>query len=50
MFGAHHALRLADCTVMPMSEGEAFFDTHVALCTAATVVEASHQISTFVED
>ena len=34
MFRAHHALRLNDCTVMPMSEGEAFFDTNVVLCTA----------------
>lgn len=46
MFGAHHALRLADCTVTPMSEGEAFFDTNVVFCTAATIADASHKIST----
>ena len=46
MLGAHHALPLPECTAKPMSNGEAFFDTNLVLCTTVTVVDASHKTST----
>jgi len=50
MFGGTMRQATTGCTVKPMSEGEAFFDTNVVPCTVTIVIDASHQISTFDED